>query len=128
MKALTVNHTATLFLLVIVATVTLAPIAFVIVNSFNVGSPGEGFRFGLQGWREAFGAPRTLNALQFSLLFSVRSFIGLAMAFLISWALVRVHLPGRTFIEFSLWLAWFLPALPMTMGWILLLDPQYGLV
>jgi iron(III) transport system permease protein len=118
----------TLFLLLVIATVTLAPIGFVVVNAFNVAPPGEGFKFGLEGWREAFAAPRTLNALAFSFLFSIRSFIGLALAFLISWALVRVQLPTRTFIEFSLWLAWFLPALPMTMGWILLLDPQYGLV
>ena len=31
-------------------------------------------------------------------------------------------------LEFLFWLSFFLPALPETMGWILLLDPKYGLL
>ena len=31
-------------------------------------------------------------------------------------------------LEFFFWLSFFLPALPETMGWILLLDPKYGLL
>ena len=33
--------------------------------------------------------------------------------------------PGRSTIE---WLAFFLPTLPLTLGWILLLDRNYGLI
>jgi iron(III) transport system permease protein len=31
-------------------------------------------------------------------------------------------------LEFFFWLSFFLPALPEAMGWILLLDPKYGLL
>jgi iron(III) transport system permease protein len=34
----------------------------------------------------------------------------------------------KGFIEVTLWLGFFLPLLPMTMGWILLLDPYNGLI
>src|SRR5437899_12999078 len=31
-------------------------------------------------------------------------------------------------LEFMFWHSFFLPALPVTLGWILLLDPKYGLL
>ena len=64
----------------------------------------------------------------YSFLLSTRTFVGIAVAFLISWLLVRARIPAFSFIEFSLWMAWFLPPLSVTIGWIALLDPQYGLV
>ncbi|HLY64871.1 MAG TPA: ABC transporter permease subunit, partial [Chloroflexota bacterium] len=36
--------------------------------------------------------------------------------------------PGSQWLEFMFWIAFFLPALPVTLGWILLMDPQYGLL
>ncbi len=117
-----------LLVLFVIGIAALGPVIFVVLRSFDVAGPGEAFRWGLEGWREAFGAQRTLNALKFTLLLSLRVFVGLALAFLISWLLIRVKLPARGFIEFSFWLAWFLPPLPVTLGWVLLLDPQYGLI
>src|SRR5207245_11014928 len=40
----------------------------------------------------------------------------------------RTDLPMKGLLEFFFWLSFFLPALPETMGWILLLDPKYGLL
>ena len=54
--------------------------------------------------------------------------VGLAIGFLIAWCLIRADIPCKAFIEFSLWVAYFLPALPVAVGWILLLDKNYGLV
>jgi len=107
---------------------TVVPLAFVILNSFNVALPGKPFQFGLAGWQEAFFEPKTLRAIGYTFLLSLRSFIGVGIAFLLSWVLVRARIPGRAFIEFSLWLGFFLPHLPLTLGWILLLDPNYGLI
>lgn len=111
-----------------VALFAASPIAFILVNSFNISSPGHPFRAGLQGWFDAFADYKTLNAVGYSFLLSVRSFVGIAIAFAISWLLIRIRIPGRSVIEFFLWLAFFLPTLPMTLGWILLLDPHYGLI
>jgi iron(III) transport system permease protein len=111
-----------------VALFAASPIAFILVNSFNISSPGHPFRAGMQGWFDAFADYKTLNAVGYSFLLSVRSFVGIAIAFALSWLLIRIRIPGRSVIEFFLWLAFFLPTLPMTLGWILLLDPHYGLI
>jgi iron(III) transport system permease protein len=100
----------------------------VIVNSFNVALPGKPFQLGFAGWQEAFSEPKTVRAVGYSFLLSTRAFIGAGVAFVLSWLLVRARIPGRSFIEFSLWVAFFLPHLPLTLGWILLLDPNYGLI
>ncbi|HEV8344215.1 MAG TPA: iron ABC transporter permease [Candidatus Binatia bacterium] len=114
--------------LVAVALVTLVPLVLLVLNSFNEAPLGKPFAWGIKGWGQAFHAPQTLNALKFSFLLSTRTFLGLLAAFLISWLLVRVRIPGHSFIEFSLWIAWFLPPLSVTIGWMTLLDPHYGLI
>jgi len=35
-------------------------------------------------------------------------------------------IPIRGWLEFSFWLSYFIPALPIALDWILLLDPHYG--
>jgi iron(III) transport system permease protein len=117
-----------LLLLFGVGFVTLVPLGFLVINSFNTVQLGQGISWGLEGWRQAFGAPQTVNALLYSFLLSTRTIVGIAVAFLISWLLIRVRIPAFAFIEFSLWMAWFLPPLSIAIGWIALLDPQYGLV
>ena len=111
-----------------IAALTVTPIIFILVNSLNDARPGESWRFGLEGWKEVFQSPRTLNSIGYSFLLTVRTAIGIAVAFVFSWLLIRVRIPFARFIEFSLWIAYFLPPLPMALSWILLLDPSYGLL
>jgi len=47
---------------------------------------------------------------------------------LIAWLLARTDLPGRRWLEFAFWAAFFLPSFTVTLSWILLLDPEYGLI
>jgi iron(III) transport system permease protein len=116
-------------LVLLVALVTVLPIAFVVANSFNVARPGQPWTFGLAGWQDAlFGNARTLAAIGYSFLFAMRAPLAVALAFLIAWLLIRVQVPGRDAIEVVLWLSFFLPALPMTLAWLLLLDQNYGVV
>src|SRR5678816_3744541 len=44
-----------------------------------------------------------------------------------AWLIARTDIPLKGTLEFLFWLSFFLPALPQTMGWILLLDPKYGI-
>lgn len=111
-----------------VGLVTLTPIVFVVLNGFNSARPGEPWRFGLQGWQEPFSNARTLNAIGYTFLLNVRALIGIAVAFLVSWCLIRIRIPFRGVIESLLWVAYFLPSLPIALSWILLLDPNYGLI
>jgi iron(III) transport system permease protein len=117
-----------LAILAVVGVVTLVPLCYLVINSFNVAPLGRGFTWGLDGWVQAFSTPQSLSALGYSALLATRVFAGIALAFLIAWLLIRVRIPGHGFIEFSLWIAWFLPPLPIAIGWIALLDPKTGLV
>jgi iron(III) transport system permease protein len=115
-------------LLIIIGCLTFAPVLYVLVSSFDVSGPSEPYRFGLEGWQDAFSNPKTLSSIGYSFLLSIRIPIAIAVAFPIAWLLVRVQIPGRHFIERSLWFGFFLPTIPLTMGWILLLDRHYGLL
>src|SRR5713226_1019582 len=122
------NVVGGVLLLLIVGACTAVPVLYVLINSFNLADPGQGFVFGLQGWREVFSEPKTLTSIGYSFLLSIRIPIAIAVAIVVAWLLIRLQIPGRKFIEHTLWFAFFLPSLPLTMGWILLLDPNYGLV
>lgn len=115
-------------LLACVACFTLAPVVYVLVSSFDGAGIGEPYRFSLDAWRDAFSNPKTLGSIGYSFLLSIRIPIAIAVAFPIAWLLVRVQIPARHFIERSLWFGFFLPIIPLTMGWILLLDSHYGLL
>jgi iron(III) transport system permease protein len=117
-----------LVVIVMIGAVTLVPVLFVLIDSFNVSGMGEPFRFGLEGWVEIFSSGKTLSSIGYSFLLSIRIPIGIAIAFVIAWLLVRVQIPGHSFIEHALWFGFFLPVLPMSMGWVLLLDTNYGLI
>jgi iron(III) transport system permease protein len=54
--------------------------------------------------------------------------ISLAMGILIAWLIARTDIPYRSLLETAFWVSFFLPTLSTTLGWILLLDPQYGLL
>jgi iron(III) transport system permease protein len=112
-----------------VAALTLTPIIFILLGSFtNLDRGVAAWHFGLRGWEEAFRSRGTLTSIGYSFLLSVRCLMGLPVAFFIAWSLARVRIPMRGLIEFFLWTAYFLPDLPIAISWILLLDPNYGLI
>ena len=115
--------------LALVAFCVVFPLLLVVLQSFQVAAPGEAARYGLDGWRAAFGEPGLRGALwnTFTVTF-VRQLLSLPLAVLIAWLLARTDLPGRSWIEFAFWAAFFLPSFTVTLSWILLLDPEYGLI
>lgn len=118
-----------MILVLAVGIMTVTPIAFVVIGSFNVARLGETFVFGLDGWREAlFGSTRTLSAIGYTFLLALRAPLGALAGFGIAWFLIRARIPGSRLIELGLWIAFFLPPLPVALGWTLLADPHYGLL
>ncbi len=115
-------------LLGVISLLTIVPVGYVLVNSFNVASFSEPYRFGLVGWREVFSSDKTLDSIGYSVLLSIRIPIAVAISFVIAWLLIRVRIPGSRLIEQALWFGFFLPPLPITFGWILLLDESYGIL
>jgi iron(III) transport system permease protein len=111
-----------------VGSFTFVPIVLIVIGSFDASSPGQPWRWGLDAWSSVLSSPSSLSSIGYSILLTLRVPLGVLIGFLMAWCLVRARIPGKGFIEFSLWVAYFLPALPVAVGWILLLDKNYGLV
>jgi len=115
--------------LALVAFGVVYPVLLVVLQSFQTALPGQPARLGLDGWRAALAEPALRSSLWNTLTVTVaRQLITLPLAVFVAWLLARTDLPGRRGIEFAFWAAFFLPPLTVTLSWILLLDPEYGLV
>jgi iron(III) transport system permease protein len=113
----------------LVGVIVTLPMLLLLANSFNTAAPGREATYGLDNWVRAFSDPTTLSALWNSVaLGSVRTVISLPFAIGLAWLIARSDMPGRGAVELLCWLGIFLPHLPLIFGWILLLDPQHGLV
>ncbi len=105
-------------LVLAVGLVTLGPILVVVAGSF------EG-----NAWSDIlFDSPLTREALGTSLILALRAPFAALIGFLIAWLLIRFPIPGRTYLEFGFWLVFFLPLVPLTLGWMLMLDRHDGLL
>jgi iron(III) transport system permease protein len=105
------------------------PLVLVALHSLQLAPPCHPARYGLDGWRAALGEPGLRTALVNTLTVTLaRQLTSLPLAVLVAWLLARTDLPGRRGIEFAFWAAFFLPPFTVTLSWILLLDPEYGLV
>ncbi len=112
-----------------VALCVVYPLLLVVLESFQVAPPGQPTRYALDGWHAAFAEPLLRGALLNTLeVTAARQAISLALALLVAWLIARTDLPGRGWLEFAFWAAFFLPTLTVTLSWILLLDPDYGLI
>ena len=105
------------------------PLGLLLVKSFVASRPGQPTVWSINGWVEAFTDANLALAVgnTFYLAF-LRVVITTALAIFFAWVVTRTDTPFKGFIEVTLWLGFFLPLLPMTMGWILLLDPYNGLI
>ena len=113
----------------IVLFAVLYPAGVIILSSFE--TPGEKLAsgFGLQAWKIAFSDPAIISAIWNTLTITLaRQAIALPIAIVLAWIIARTDVPGATTLEFLFWLGYFLPPLPITMGWILLLEPDYGVL
>jgi iron(III) transport system permease protein len=115
-------------LLGIVAFLVLAPLTLMLLSSFQLARPGQAAIYGLAGWETAFTDRSILSAFGNTLSLSiVREGIALVIGVILAWLIARTDLIGKNILEFVFWIAFFLPPLPVAMGWILLLDEHFGL-
>lgn len=115
-------------LLGVVAFLVLTPLLLTLLNSFQLARPGQDPVYGITGWTRAFSDPSILSALWNSVsLAVVRQAIGTVIGVLLAWLIARTDLPWKDGLEFLFWVSFFLPSLPVALGWILLLDGKFGL-
>ena len=116
-------------LIVVVGFLVLTPLFLMILNSFQTARPGEPVIWGMEGWVKAFSTPGIVKAMTNTFTLAItRQTIALLVGAFFAWLIARTDIPMKGTLEFFFWLSFFLPALPETMGWILLLDPKYGLL
>lgn len=116
-------------LLAFIAFLVVTPLFLLLLSSFQVGKPGGAIVYGLEGWRLAFTTPGIVEAIYNSFSLAItRQIIGTIIGIVLAWLLARADIPMKRGLEFLFWLSFFLPALPVTLGWVLLLDPKYGLL
>ncbi len=120
---------AMIMLILVVGFLVLTPLTLMILNSFQIARPGQPIIWGMDGWVKAFTTPGIVKAMTNTFTLAVtRQAIALLIGAFFAWLVARTDIPMKGFLEFLFWLSFFLPALPETMGWILLLDPKYGLL
>ncbi len=116
-------------LILIVGFLVLTPLFLMILNSFQTARPGQPIVWGIDGWIKAFTTPGIVKAMTNTVSLALtRQAIALLVGAFFAWLIARTDIPMKGMLEFFFWLSFFLPALPETMGWILLLDPKYGLM
>ena len=107
------------------------PIVLLLIMSFNtakdvlIGAP----QWGLTNWTTAWDNPLLLSALfnSFLVWFLVAG-ISFPVAIGIGLILARTRIPFTNHLEFGFWIAFMFPGLSATIGWMLLADPDVGML
>lgn len=127
MRGISVTTGFCISLLVLVTLLVAYPVVLILYSSFQVTRPGEAAMLSLDAWRLAFSDATVVAALWNTLSVTfVRQIVSFPLAIAIAWLLARTDIPGHRWLEMLFWVGFFLPTLPVTLGWILMLDPTYG--
>lgn len=113
-------------LVVVLGFLVLYPIGTLLVESFS--APAGDAR-SLSAWQRAFAEPgmsvAIFNTLKVVLAVQLLAF---PFAIFLSWLLARTDIPGSRWLEVAFRTSFLLPSLGTTTGWLLMLDPTYGLL
>ena len=107
------------------------PVLLLLINSFNAASDWfvEPRAWGVKHWVNAFQRPGLLRSLGNSLLiWSLTVSVSFPVGVAIAWLLARTKIPFSYTLEFLFWVSYMVPALPTTIAWITLLDPDIGMI
>ncbi len=107
------------------------PVILLLINSFNAATDWfvEPRVWGLRHWQNAFLRPGLLRSLGNSLLiWSLTVVFSFPIGIAIAWILARSKIPFSRTLEFMFWISYMVPALPTTIAWIMLLDPDIGMI
>ncbi len=115
--------------LAIIAFLVIYPAFMLVMTSFQVNAFTLNPSTGLDNWRDIFSRPRLLNAIYNTMsLAVVRQLLSLILGVLLAWLIARTNLPYAGSLEVGFWIALFMPALPVTLAWVLLADESIGLL
>src|SRR4051812_16472157 len=89
---------------------TVTPIIYVLVYSFDVSDVGKAYRFGVAGWIDIFTNSKTWSSIVYSFILSARIPLATVVGFGIAWLLVRANIPGSRYLELAFWFTFLLPS------------------
>jgi iron(III) transport system permease protein len=105
------------------------PLVLILINSFNIATIAEPPVYGLKAWTEAFSEPGILRSLWNSIKIGVvLQIVALPLGIFVSWLLARTNIFFAGGFELCFWISFMMPTIATTFGWMLLLDPNTGLV
>ena len=109
----------------------LFPVILLLVLSFNVADDFlvPPIVWGFDNWVESFRDPRIPEALRNTfVLWFINFIVSFPVAIVISLVLARAHIPWTHGLEYLFWISFVFPSLANTVGWIMLLDPDVGML
>ena len=116
-------------LLALLAFAVLYPIFLLLAASFQVETTDKAIAYSLDAWKGALNEPGIAQAFLNTLLVTgLVQAISIPIAILIAWVIARTDMLGARFAELLFWVTFFIPTLAVTAGWILVLDPKFGLL
>ncbi len=105
------------------------PLGLILINSFNEASIVHAPSYGFAAWREAFTQPGLRQAMWNTFEVAVvRQTITFPIGVMIAWILARTNTPFSRGFEFLFWVSFMYPSVATVFGWMLLLDPDTGLI
>jgi len=112
-------------LILFLGVIVVSPVGIILAKAFRNADGG----FGLDAWFRAFAAPGLVRSIVNTIAVVVATqVISIPISILFAWLLARTDVPMRRWLEFGFWMAFLIPVLGTTTGWILLLDPMFGLI
>ncbi len=126
---LSVGLVACYVLLGLLGLFVIYPVYLLIHDAFTVTDARGVEAFAIDHWVKVWSERGLVRAIVNTIYRAVVTIgISLPIAILLAWLVARTDMPGKGFIIGCAWVAYFMPTLPVLLGWILLLDPQYGLL
>lgn len=111
-----------------IAFLVIYPAFTLLTTSFEADPFGAHPTFSLVNWIAAFTQPRWTGAIVNTITLGVtREAIALVAGVPLAWLIARTDLPFAGWLELGFWIALFMPALPVTLSWVLLADQNIGL-
>ena len=113
----------------IVGVLTAYPLLLILLQSVRTGIPGQASTWSLESYMRVFSDPSLLGSISSTFAIAIPTVaISTVLAIVFSWLVTRTDLPYKRTIEVLLWAGILVPSTTQALGWILLLDPHYGLL
>lgn len=106
-----------------------APLALVVWGSFQSGPPGTTTSFTISNYLRAYGHYRIFNIAKNTVVFALGSALfSLVVGTYLAWVTERTDFPLRRVVYVIALLPMVVPGILRTIAWVLLLDPQIGIL